>query len=165
LPLTQTRKLFPLTLATATLLLAFIVINNAASAQTFNPQQPPFDGTMPSPGFDGGMGPGGFNGTFPDGGMGGPGGFNGTMPDGMGGDGNFTRPDFMGTPSDGMYNENNGLVSGSQPDYTLIIIIVVVVVVAVVAVVGVVLFRKKKKAKPASSPPPTEAAVSQDFNF
>ncbi|MCW4029743.1 MAG: hypothetical protein NWE92_08885 [Candidatus Bathyarchaeota archaeon] len=164
MPITQTRKLLTLALATATLLLAFIVINNGVSAQTFNPQQPPLDGTMPSPGFDGGMGPGGFNGTFPDGGMGGPGGFNGTMPGGPSGDGNFTRPDFIGTPSDGTYNENNGLVSGSQPDYTLIIIIAVVAVAAAVAVVGVVLFRKKKKAKPASPPPPTDAAAST-FDF
>jgi hypothetical protein len=163
LPLTQTRKLLPLALATATLLLTFTVINNGASAQTFNPQQPPFDGTMPSPGFNGGMGPGGFNGTFPDGGMGDPGGFNGTMPGGPD-DGNFTRPDFMGTPPDGIYNENNGLVSGSQPDYTLIIIIAVVAVVAAVAVIGAVLFRKRKS-QTCLSTSPTDNTANSNFDF
>jgi hypothetical protein len=140
-----------------------MAITNAATAQTFNPQQPPdfgnFNGTRP----DFGGNPPDFNGSqgFPFGdGMGQGGDFNGTFPGR--GDGNFSRPDFSGAPNQfGPSNTANpAAVSGSQNDYTLIIA-AAIAVVAVVAVASVLLVRKKNAVKTVSSSP----AAQENFDF
>ncbi len=101
--------------------------------------------------------PGDFNGSmgFPNGGMG-PNGFNGTF-GGPGGD-NFTRPDVSGAPNG--YNEDNGQVTGSQTDYTLIVETVAVAgVAAVIVVTAALLLHKKKAAKFTHVPEATEASI------
>jgi hypothetical protein len=149
------RKHLFLVFSAATLLIACTAVAGVASAQTFNPQQPPdfgnFNGTRP----DFGGNPPDFNGSggFPFGGD-----FNGTFPGR--GDGNFTRP--SGAPN--QYDANNGqnpqVVSESKPDYTLIIV-AVIAVVAVVAVALTVLTRKKKTDKSVSQQLP----VQENFDF
>jgi hypothetical protein len=158
--LTESKKHLLIVFSAATILIACIAVTSVASAQTFNPQQPPdfgnFNGTRPdfggnppdfngSQGFPGGMGPGDFNGTFPG-----------------RGDGNFTRPDFSGAPNQfGPSNTANpAAVSGSQNDYTLIIA-AAIAVVAVVAVASVLLVRKNKAAKTVSPSP----AAQENFDF
>jgi hypothetical protein len=153
--LTENRETLYFTLAASTILLGFIAISSVASAQTFNPQQQPpnlgdFNGTMPN------IPPGDFNGSmgFPNGSMG-PNGFNGTF--GGPGGGNFTRPDVSGAPNG--YGEDNGQVTGSQTDYTLIVETVAVAGVAAVIVAAALLVHKKKAAKFTPVPEATEGSI------
>jgi hypothetical protein len=154
LTLTQKRRLYT-AIAAAALLLVCTAIAGIASAQTFNPQQPPdfgnFNGTRP----DFGGNPPDFNGSqgFPFGGD-----FNGTFPGR--GDGNFTRPSGAPNQYDANNSQNPQAVGESKPDYTLIIM-AVIAVVAVVAVALTVLTRKKKTDKSVSPQPP----VQENFDF
>lgn|GEM_PF-3771969 len=150
--LPQNRKHAYTAITAATLLIACMTITDAASAQTFNPQQQPdfgnFNGSRPDFGGNWSF-PGDFNGSngFPFGGD-----FNGTFPGR--GDGNFTRPDFSGAPN--QYDANDAAspdaVSGSQTDYTLIVA-AVIVVIGIIAVAVAVMTRKKKASKIVPPPP------------
>lgn len=136
-----------------------VSVASAASDSNYQDNMP-----MPSgrPDFNGG------NFTFPDGmnpfnGTGGPngqGGFmggNGTFPDGM--NGNFTRPDFSGSPGEAQPFESQNQVN-SQTDYTLLIVGIAIAAVIIVIVLFIML--KKRKKRPdipsfdqAAPPPPT----------
>jgi hypothetical protein len=161
LTLPQNRKPLFTAISAATLLIACLAITGAASAQTFNPQQPPdfgnFNGTRP----DFGGNPGDFNGSggFPFGGD-----FNGTFPGR--GDSNFTRPDFSGAPN--QYGANSSqspeAVSGSQTDYKLIIA-AVIAVVAAVAVATLLIVGKKKSGKTKAAPKQAKNSESENFDF
>jgi hypothetical protein len=148
--------MFYLILTISAFVFSFVTITALVSAQTSNPQQPPnfgdFNGTMPA--FPGGMG----NGTFPDG----PGGqgFEG---------GNFTMPQFSGTPPANMNGQNSQQSASSQTNYTVIIAGVLIAVAIGIGVAVLVLSRKEKAKK--DEQPKTETATdnpqsdnSQDFD-